>query len=187
MNIFYLSAMNKSAFENKSLVIITATGFLLNLIFGLTGVIFFPEISYPQLLCYQMADAAAIMASVIAARYTGLRGEHVAASAFILLGITHGLSLASSGLENFHVEKGITVILPMVPSLILLGWCSLFPRWLRLAVVVPIVLFIYVYKDVIGGGAYYDHALRLGYLSWMILEILWSVYLFRDWTRMSAT
>lgn len=179
--------MNKAAFENKSLVIITATGFLLNLVFALIGRAFFQEVSYPQLLFYQIADAAAIMASVIAARYTGLRGEHVAASAFILLGITHGLSLASSGLESFHVEKGIMVIMPMVPSLILLAWCALFPVWLRIAVVVPIGFFIYVYQDVIGGGAYYDRALRMAYLSWMILEILWSVYLFRDWKKMSAT
>lgn len=41
---------------------------------------------------------------------------------FALLGITHGLSLASSGSENFNIEKGITVIIPMVPSLILLFW-----------------------------------------------------------------
>jgi hypothetical protein len=174
--------MDKLKYEYKSLVIITAVGFSLNIIFGLVGFLF-PEVSYTQLLFFQMADASAIMAAVIAARYTGLRGEHVAASAFILLGITHGLSLASSGLEGFHVEKGITVIMPMVPSLLLSCWCFLFPRWLRVASVIPLCFFIYVYVSVISGGAYYDRPLRLGYLSWMILEILWAYYIYVDWKK----
>ena len=37
-----------------------------------------------ELLNYQLANAFAISASVMAARYTGLRAQHVAASAYIL-------------------------------------------------------------------------------------------------------
>jgi hypothetical protein len=180
--VFYFWRMEKSRFENKSLVYITAAGFTLNLVFGFTGYLL-PVLSYPQLLCYQLSDASAIMAAVIAARYTGLRGEHVAASAFILLGITHGLSLASSGLEDFNVEKGITMVLPMIPSLILLSWCSLFPLWLRASAIIPISFFVYVYITVINGGEYYNRPLRIAYLAWMILEILWSFYLWKDWKK----
>jgi hypothetical protein len=174
--------MSKSSFENKSLVFITAIGFLLNFLFGLIG-FSLPEKSYSQLLFYQMADAAAITSSVIAARYTGIRGQHVAASAFILLGITHGLSLASSGIEDFHVEKGITIIMPMIPSLILLCWCTLFPVWVRLFAFIPMTLFVYVYYDVVNGGEYYDTPIRIAYLTWMIVENLWSVYLIVDWHK----
>jgi hypothetical protein len=181
----YFCDMSKAIFETKSLVIIAMSGFTINFILGIVGFML-PEISYQQLLFYQIADAAAITASVIAARYTGLRGEHVAASAFILMGITHGLSLASSGLEEFNIEKGITVIMPMVPSMILLSWCSMFPTWVRIGAVVPVSLFTYVYLNVISGGTYYDRPLRLAYLSWMILEILWAVYMLRDWKREKA-
>ena len=172
--------MDKNKFEYKSLVLITFVGYSLNMLLGLIGILL-PEVSHAQLLSFQVGDASAIMASVIAARYTGLRGQHVGASAFILLGITHGLSLASSGLENFNVEKGITVIMPMIPSLTLLAWCTLFPAWLRAAAIIPIVLFVYVYLHVIDGGVYFSMPVRVAYATWMIIEILWSFYIYKDW------
>lgn len=172
-------------FEYKSLVAITFVGYLGNVLGAAVGITF-PEVSYQQLLCFQIGDAFAIMASVIAARYTGLRGQHVAASAFILLGITHGLSLASSGLDSFNVEKGITIIMPMIPSLFLLYWCTIFPAWLRLSGLVPIILFIYVYLHVMNGGVYYDTPVRAAYASWMILELMWSYYIYKDWKNSAS-
>ena len=174
--------MSNIKFEYKILVIITAIGFSFNFLFALLG-ISFPDISHNQLLCFQMGDASAIMASVIAARYVGLRGQHIAASAFTLLGITHGLSLASSGLENFNIEKGITVIIPMVPSLILLFWCTIFPRWLRALALLPMIMFLFVYINVINGGVYYSAPVIIAYTSWIVLEILWSVYIYKDWKK----
>ena len=175
--------LTKSEFENKSLTIITLISFVLILIVSIIGRFAFEPISYGQLLCYQLGDSFGIVGAVCAARYTGLRGEHVAASAFILLGITHGISLASSGLDQFNVERGLAVIFPMVPTFLLIGWCSLFPVWLRLAPIVPMVFLIYMYVDVVQGGEYYSVIARLGYLFWMLIEILWGVYLLRDWKR----
>ena len=86
--------MNKNNFENKSLALIILLSYLLNMIFGWGG-FFCENFSYLQLLFYQIGCAFAISASVMAGRYTGLRGQHVAASAYILLGITHGISLAA--------------------------------------------------------------------------------------------
>jgi hypothetical protein len=174
--------MSNLKHEMKSMVVITAVGFAFNILFGIIGFLL-PAVSLGQLLCFQMGDAASIMAAVIAARYTGLRGEHIAASAFILLGITHGISLASSGLQSFNVDRGVTVIMPMVPSFILLCWCSLFPVWLRVAIVIPLFLFAYEYISVINGGTYFSLPLIFGYVSWMILEILWSVFLVKDWKQ----
>lgn len=177
--------MNNIKFEYKILVIITAIGYSFNFLFALLGVLF-PDVSHNQLLCFQMGDASAIMASVLAARYVGLRGQHIAASAFTLLGITHGLSLASSGLENFNVEKGITVIIPMVPSLILLFWCTLFPTWLRALALLPMFMFLFVYINVINGGIYYSAPVIIAYSSWIFLEILWSAYIYKDWKKAVA-
>ena len=175
--------MDKIHFEYKSLVLLTLASFLLVLVFSLIGRFAFPPVSYGQLLCYQLADSSGIVGAVCAARYIGLRGEHVTASAFILLGITHGISLASSGLEQFHVERGLTVLFPMMPTFLLVGWCSLFPLWLRWLPVLPLSLLIYMYVDVVSGGEYYSVTARLGYLFWIMTEILWAIYLFRDWRR----
>ena len=175
--------MGSLKFEYKSLAVITAIGYSSSVLAGLMG-LFFQAESYMQLLCYQVNDALAIMASVIAARYTGLRGEHVAASAFILMGITHGVSMASSGLDSFNIERGLVIIMPMVPALSLLYWCTMFPRWLRLAALVPIFFFIYMYIDVVNGGTYYGYPLMGGYISLMVLEILWSSYILKDWKQL---
>lgn len=175
--------MDKMQFEYKSLVLITLVSFLLILVFSLIGRFAFPPISYGQLLCYQLGDCCGIVGGVFAARYTGLRGEHVTASAFILLGITHGISLASSGLEQFNVDRGLAVVFPMVPTFLMVGWCSMFPLWLRWLPVLPLSFLLYMYVDVVKGGEYYSLVARLGYLFWMLTEILWGIYIFRDWRR----
>lgn len=174
--------MGSINFEYKSLAAITVIGYSLSVLIGVIG-LFFPAASYNQLLCYQVNDALAIMASVIAARYTGLRGQHVAASAFILMGITHGVSMASSGLNSFNIERGLVIIMPMIPALVLIFWCSLFPLWLRLATIIPIVFFLYMYVDVINGGIYYNTPLWSAYLSLMVIEILWAYYIYMDWKK----
>jgi hypothetical protein len=177
--------MDSISFEYKSLALITLIGYTLSVIVGISGLMF-PTASYYQLLCYQINDALAIMASVIAARYTGLRGLHVAASAFILMGITHGVSMASSGLNSFNIERGLVIIMPMTPALILLFWCSLFPVWLRFAAIIPIILFLYMYQDVINGGKYYSIPLMASYLTLMAVEIMWGYFIFLDWKKLQV-
>ncbi|MEO5581629.1 MAG: hypothetical protein ABIR66_02975 [Saprospiraceae bacterium] len=49
--------------------------------------------SSEQMVFLLIGTAFTISASVMADRYTGLRGQHVAVAAYILLGITHGISL----------------------------------------------------------------------------------------------
>jgi hypothetical protein len=77
--------MTKNEFENKSLVLITLIGYIGNIVLGWIGALFIHG-SSPQILLFQIGNAFAIAASVMAGRYAGLRGQHVAASAYILLG-----------------------------------------------------------------------------------------------------
>src|SRR6188768_930951 len=118
-------------FENKSLVYIILWGFIINLFFGWLG-FFLEQGSSEQLLYYQVGNAFAISASVMAARYTGLRGQHVAASAYILLGITHGISLAALSKAGINPDRGVTMAMPMIPAMIFIFWCSIYPMWLRI-------------------------------------------------------
>ena len=119
-------AASRAEFEARSLTWITLAGYAVALGAGTVGAMLKQD-SYLQLLLFQTGDAAAITASVLAGRYVGLRGQQVAASAFVLMGITHGISLAGSGVDAVNFQKSIMLIMPMVPAMALMTWCALFP------------------------------------------------------------
>ena len=164
--------MNKSEFENRSLVYIIAISYSLNLLFSLFGFCC-NENTTEQFLFF------------MAARYTGLRGQHVAASAYILLGITHGISLAALSRASISVDRGMTMVMPMIPALVCMFWCSLYPKWLRYAGMIPSLLFVIVYINVLQGQTYFDWPLQLGYATLQIIEVLWALYLWKDWKQLS--
>lgn len=169
----------RAAFELKSLAWIALTGYLVTLAMGTVGALL-EQNSYWQLLCFQVGDAAGITASVIGARYIGLRSQQVAASAFILMGITHGISLAGSGVEALNTEKSITLIMPMIPAMVLMTWCTAFPPWLRTLGLVPALLFTVVYVRVLSGATYFDWPTSTAYSLWGVTEVLWAVFMLRD-------
>jgi hypothetical protein len=177
--------MSRNDFETKSLVIIVLIGYVLNLFFGWLGVLFTHE-SAPQILLFQIGNAFAISASVMAGRYIGLRGQHVAASACILLGITHGISLAAVSREGINADREATMAMPMIPALLFMSWCTLYPKWLRASVILPIVLFGLVYVHVHAGGEVAGWRLYAGYGTLQLIEVLWAVYLFLDWKKSAA-
>ena len=119
----------------------------------------------------------------MAARYTGLRGQQVAASAYILLGITHGISLGALGRTSINVERGMTMVMPMIPALVFMFWCRLYPTWLRIAGIVPIAFFVLVFIHVHQGVAYYSWPLNTGFAVLQIIEVVWAVYLWKDWQQ----
>jgi hypothetical protein len=73
--------------------------------------------------------------------------------------------------------------MPMIPALVFMFWCDLYPRWLRIAGLVPVVLFTLVFINVHLGVDYFGWPLNGGYATLQIVEILWAVYLVRDWQR----
>lgn len=172
----------RAALEVKSLVWITVLGYGCTLVFGTIGSML-PANSYNQLLLYQLGDASGIMSSVLSARYVGIRGQHIAASAFILMGITHGISLAATGIEGLNTQKSVTLIMPMIPAMALMTWCALFPTWLRVFALLPAALFVYVYIRVLSGAPYFDWPTSAAYSLWNISEVLWAVYMLRDHRR----
>ena len=175
--------MSKNDFENKSLVIIILSGYIFNLLFGWIGFLF-AQGSTVQLLLYQIGNAFAISASVMAGRYTGLRGQHVSASAYILLGITHGISLAALSKAGISVDREATMAMPMIPALIFMFWCSLYPMWLKVLGVVPSICFTLVYVNVHLGDTFLGWTLYFGYATLQIIEVIWGIYLFLDWKKM---
>jgi hypothetical protein len=177
--------MSGSGYELRSLARIGLTGYLLAFAVGLVGSML-EQNSYVQLLMFQVGDACGITSSVIAARYIGLRNQQVAASAFILMGITHGISLAGAGVESLNQEKSITLILPMVPAMLLMLWCTMFPMWLRVIALLPALLFVIVYARVLSGLPYFDWPTTAAYVLWNMVEVCWGVIMLRDHQRQTA-
>ncbi|MBX7107855.1 MAG: hypothetical protein K1X61_04320 [Chitinophagales bacterium] len=174
--------MNKSEWENKSLVVIILIGYCCNLLCGWIGFLF-NVASTEQLLLYQIGNAFAISASVMAGRYTGIRGQHVSASAYILLGIAHGISLAALSKSGINVEREATMAMPMIPALIFMFWCAMYPMWLKLLALLPSICFSMVYIDVHLNDTTLGWSLYAGYATLQINEVLWGIYLFRDWKK----
>lgn len=177
--------MNKSDFENKSLVLIILIGYSLNLICTTLGYLLSNNLNN-ELLHYQIANAFAISASVMAARYTGIRGQHVSASAYILLGIAHGISLASLGRSDINADRGIMIAIPMIPSFIFMFWSNLYPIWLRISGLIPSILFSLVFINVQSGESYFGWALSSGYATLQIIEVIWGIYLYNDWKLINS-
>lgn len=97
--------------ETKLLLMIMAVGYSINFLFGLTGS-FFSQNSYPQMTLWQVGDSMAIMASVLANRYIGSRGQNIAAAGFTLFGIAYGVSFASSAINAVNEEKWLQLSCP---------------------------------------------------------------------------
>jgi len=177
--------MTKNEFENKSLVLITLIGYIGNIVFGWIGALFIHG-SSPQILLFQIGNAFAISSSVMAGRYAGLRGQHVAASAYILLGITHGISLAALSSTGINADREATMAMPMIPALIFMFWCDLFPKWLRFLALIPSLFFITIYTNVHLGDKFLGWSLYMGYATLQINEVLWGFYMYRDWKKGGA-
>ena len=175
--------MSKSDFETKSLVFVILIGYSLNLVCTAIGFLFNPS---HELLHYQIANAFAISACTMAGRYTGMRGQHVAASAYILLGIAHGISLASVGHASINPDRGVMMAIPMIPAFIFMFWCSLYPIWLRIAGLIPGIIFLLVFINVQSGASYFGWLLSSGYAALQILEVVWGVYLYNDWKKLAS-
>ena len=175
--------MTKNEFENKSLVLIILVGYIGNIVFGWIGALF-DHGSALQVLLFQVGNAFAITASVMAGRYTGLRGQHVAASAYILLGITHGISLAALSSTGINPDREATMAMPMIPALVFMLWCDLFPKWLRYLALVPSIFFAMIYTNVHMGDKFFGWTLYSGYAALQVNELLWGIFLYRDWKKM---
>lgn len=169
--------------ETRLLLLIMVVGYSLNLLFGLTGSFFSPN-SYPQMTLWQVGDSMAIMASVLANRYIGSRGQNIAAAGFTLFGIAYGVSFASSAINAVNEEKMATIILPLVPALFLISFCKIFPIWLRIGSLLVIVPFFFMYKNVIQGSYSFDNLSNtLAYSGIQLLGVFWSIYIFKDFNK----
>ena len=175
--------MKKQIPEITILLILMTTGYVLNLVLGITGSMYPPN-SFTQITLWQIGDSMAIMASVLAGRQIGARGQNIAAAGFTLLAIAFGISFAASTFSSVNEEKLATIILPLVPALILISFCRLFPLWLRIGSLAACIPFYFIYINVLENT--YDPSNMsnaIAYTGIQILGVLWSVFIFLDHTK----
>ncbi|MFN0175207.1 MAG: hypothetical protein ACKVU0_11210 [Saprospiraceae bacterium] len=173
----------KNISETRMLLRLMSAGFLFNLVFGISGSFFEPS-SMIQMTAWQFSDTFAIMASILASIYTGTRNENFAAAGFTMLSIAYGISFSSSSFTAVNEEIMATIILPLVPAMLLISACKLFPVWLRLGSVMVCIPFFFVYKNVFSHSYHPDNPSNyMGYLGIQMLGVLWSIFIWKDFVK----
>lgn len=169
--------------ETRLLMIFISIGYIANFCLGLVGS-FFPFQSFAQMTCWQISDSMAIMASVLASRQVGSRGQNLASPGYILLGIAYGVSFASSSISAINEEKMATVLMPLLPAIVLISFCRIYPTWLRMGSLLIFIPFFMMYWNVIA-GTYSDENMSnaLAYSGIQSLGVLWVIYLWKDYKK----
>ena len=163
------------------LLILMSIGYTINLSMGIAGAAFEPE-SFWQMTCWQVGDASAIMASILASRYIGTKGLHIVPSGFTLFGIAYGVSFASSAFNAINEEKMATIILPLLPALLLISIGKFFPVWVRVVSALTCIPFFFIYYNVINGTYSFDNISNtLAYSGIQVLGIVWTVFIWRNY------
>ncbi len=157
-----------------------ALGFALNFIMGVAGSMFSPESLY-QMMCWQIGDTMALMACVLSARYLSDRKMPFPSDGFNVLAIAYGVSFASSSLNAVNEDVMASAALPLVPALCIIGTCSLFPLWLRIATASVGIPFLFIYKNVIQETYHHDNPSNAtAYIGLQTLGLLWTYYFYLD-------
>ena len=173
--------------ENRLLIIFISIGYISNFCFGTLGA-FFPSESFGQMTCWQIGDSLAIMASVLASRQVGSRGQNLASPGYILLGIAYGVSFASSSIAAINEEKMATVLLPLLPAIVLISFCRIYPSWLRIGSLLIFIPFFFMYWNVVNGTYSNDNLSNaLAYSSIQFLGVLWVIFIWKDYKQLSTT
>ena len=75
------------------------------------------------------------------------------------------------------------MIIPMIPSLVMLMWCTIFPLWIRIAGVLLAVPFGAVFYRVVRGFEFFHWTVYVAYGLLGTLEVVWAVMLWQDFAR----
>lgn len=170
--------------ETRLLIIFISIGYFSNFGLGILGSFFSSE-SLGQMTCWQIGDSMAIMASVLASRQVGSRGQNLASPGYILLGITYGVSFASSSISAINEERMATVLLPLLPAVVLISFCRIYPSWLRFGSLFIFVPFFYMYWNVISGTYRNDNLSNtLAYSGIQLLGVFWVIYIWKDYKQL---
>ncbi|MEZ5014782.1 MAG: hypothetical protein R2794_10870 [Chitinophagales bacterium] len=167
--------------EIKNLVHVGMYCFVVSLVIGLVGSLFDAG-SRHQVLLYSINDTLALAGCVLIGRYVGIRGQHIAASGFVMLGIVHGISAGSSIEGGINLES-VRLVIPLIPSVLLIAWSKVFPNWLRILGIISAIPFIILYYSAWSQGLFNVEIATISYVLLALVEIAWGILMVRDYHK----
>jgi hypothetical protein len=170
---------------NRSVPYVAITGYISNAIFGNIGIVF-PANSFGQALCWQIGAALAITANVLAGVWMARRNDDLAAAGFTMLGIVQSVLFSSIVVSVVDYRIGSAATFLLVPALALIGFCALFPIWVRWAGLLVCVLFGFQYAAIVQGTHRdVDTVQAASFVSQQVLGLIWSFYFWREARRLA--
>ena len=112
------------------------------------------------------------------------RGADLAAAGFTMLGIVDTVFFSGLVVNTIEYRIAATGNLLLVPALILVTFCRLFPRWVKVAGWLVGALFLVSYARVARGTHHPGEAMQVAsFLGQEVLGVIWSVYIWREARR----
>ncbi len=130
--------------KNRSnhLVYWISGGLAVSFLMSLLGA-FFPPESDMQTLIFKIDDLFAISAFACLGSKATSENYDVGAAGFTVLAIAQGLFLSEiDNPGNWNFESSNTAILFMIPSMFLIAYYYVFPKWLRIAGIIAVIPFL---------------------------------------------
>ena len=169
---------------NRSVPYVAIAGYVSNVIFGNIGTVF-PANSFGRALCWQIGSALAITASVLAGVWMARRDDDLAAAGFTMLGIVQSVLFSSIVLSVVDYRIGAAATFLLIPALALIGFCALFPIWVRWAGLLVCGLFVIQYATIVQGTHRdVDSVQAASFVSQQVLGLIWSFYFWQEATRL---
>ncbi|MCY7363701.1 MAG: hypothetical protein LH629_16780 [Ignavibacteria bacterium] len=120
-------------------------GLVLSFIFSLTGS-FFPSESNIQTILFKIDALFAITAFTCLAAKSSSEKFDLPAAGFTVLAIAQGLFLAEiSQADNWDYSSQSTGVLFMIPSVIMISYYEIFPKWLRIGGIISVIPFVILF------------------------------------------
>ena len=144
---------------------------------------FLPQYSPPQNLIWQIATVAEMVGFSCLA-FKASKGEwYIPAAGFVLMAIAQGVFFSSTQIHIVEVnyEQGASGIMFMIPGILMVNYCTLFPRWLRwlgFAGILPMVyVMILIYNQTYHPNSLIENA---GFIFFQLSTLGWAWYFWKD-------
>jgi len=168
------------AATNRFVPLLAMGGYILYLTFGFISTSF-PRNSFGQAASWQIGTTGAITANVLAGVWLARRGDDLAASGFTMLGIVQTVFFSSIIIREVDYRIAASGAVLMVPSMLLIACCTLFPIWVKGAGLVMCALFVVEYFAIVSGTHRADDALQtISFISAQVLGVIWGIYFMKD-------
>lgn len=131
--------------NEKFLPYMIITGYFLYFMGGVFGGMVFAPRSTGQMVGWQIGNAGAICASVLAGALLTKQEWHLPSAGFVILGIVHSIFFSSLVMTEIDERIFATGAIILVPAIFLINFYSVFPIWLKTIGWLSCIFFLVMY------------------------------------------